>query len=202
MQKELTNRSGFFLESHRKEGLAFLTQFHLQLPEALSSLTPLEQLHGVTSLSLHWDSTDSQVLGSEGWLAGILYEDNRMEMLLFSASSYSPTFMRTHRTHVLAADVFLYTRAEQFPWLGILAFPNICITGKKLQLPHCRNMGAQFSSPGSVQIIWTGIFPSIMFWNVTLLPGEAWLLPSLSSPSACSICTSCPHFLACRCLKV
>lgn len=133
---------------------------------------------------------------------GQLFEDNRMEMLSFRAvwalcpaSSYCPAFMRTYRTHFSEADVFLYPWAEQFPWLGSSALPKSCITGKKLQLHHYRNMGAHFSSPGSVKIIWTGIFSSIMFWNVTMLLGEAWLLPSLSSPLACSICASLPSFL-------
>lgn len=58
-------------------------------------------------------STDSQVLGSEGRArrAGILCEDNRVEMWLFSAPSHRPslTFVGTHSTHVWAAAVFLYT---------------------------------------------------------------------------------------------
>lgn len=137
MQKELINRSGFLLcknirghicklslshfsqhswKAHRKEALTFLTQFHLQLPEALSSLTSLNicmelppwPCTGTAQRAKFWVQRGST------WLAGPFFEDNRMEILLFRAVSEPfallilSTFRRTYRSHFSEAGVFLY----------------------------------------------------------------------------------------------
>lgn len=66
MQKELSHRSSFFLESPQERRLGCSDT--VPPPAAGSIVQPdiSEHLRGVNSLCLHWDSTDSQVLGSEG----------------------------------------------------------------------------------------------------------------------------------------
>lgn len=90
MQKELINRSGFLLESPQKRRLGFSDT--VRFPAARSTVQPdiSDQLQGGYLLGPSLGQHRLPISGFKGGLHGSqdqLFEDNRMEIILFRAVS-------------------------------------------------------------------------------------------------------------------